>query len=97
MDEIAKEINDSIINSEVYKCYLTYKKKINKDSSLCELKNKMKEIKNKNCKDKNDKLVTEYYALEKEYKDNILVKEYESYKKEVYDLLSEVADILSFK
>ena len=63
---------------------------------MIELREKMEKIKRDNCKSRDEEKVKEYYRLEREYKDHILVKEYESSKEEIYDLLKEVSDILSF-
>ena len=97
MYNLAKEINESIKKSKIYEKYLICKEKVESDSNLCALKQKMKDLKDQNCRAKNDNLIEEYYNLEKLYKDNGLVKEYELCKKDVYDLLSEIGDILSLK
>lgn len=97
MEELAREINKLIKNSDVYKRYLSCKSSVENDEELNALKIKLEELKKDNCKHKNECLINQYYELEKEYKNNVLVKEYDSVKKEVYELLASVSDILSFK
>ncbi len=95
--DIAKEINDSLKNSDVYTRYVICKKNIENNSELIYLRSKLKELKDKNCKLKDEALINEYYDLEKEYKNNILVKEYECAKEEMHSLLCDIGDILTFK
>ena len=97
MDKLAKDINDNIKNSFVYKRYVACKQNVENNIELRELENKMKELKNKNCKDKNDELINEYYEIEKIYKSSVIVKEYQRAKEELYILLSDISDILTFK
>ena len=97
MDNIAKEINELIKNSDVYNNYLICKRSVEGHQELNELKNKLDELKKSNCKNSSEELIDEYYIIEKKYKSHPLVKEYESSKKEVYELLMSVSDILSFK
>lgn len=97
MDKIANDINDGIKNSVVYKRYVECKKNIENNVELSELENKMKILKNKNCKNKNDELIAEYYEVEKRYKSSVIVKEYQRAKEELYSLLSDISDILTFK
>lgn len=97
MEKLAKEINESIKDSDVYKRYLICKKELDNNEEICLLRNKMDKLKKENCNKKEDSLINEYYDLEKEYKNHLLVKEYERLKSEVYDLLLEVCDILWFK
>jgi len=95
VDKIAKEINEDIKRTEIYKNYLICKENLEKNEYLNELKTTLEIIKNINCKDKDEKLISDYYEIEKEYKSNILVKEYEKSKDDVYSLLKEISDILS--
>lgn len=97
MEEIAGEINRLIKNCKLYKRYLECKNNVESNENLKKLQIKMKELKDVNCKSSNDDLIEEYYELEKIYMSNILVKEYESSKREIYNLLSEISDILSLK
>lgn len=97
MEDIAKEINDLIKNSELYNNYLICKKNLEQNRELIELENRLENLKKKNCKNKNEDLINEYYLLEQKYKGHPLVKEFENLKKDVYELLVSVSDILSFK
>ena len=97
MDKTAHQINLLIKDNGIYQAYLSSKKRIENNVELNELQNRMKELKNQNCKWKNEDLIYEYYKLEKEYKSNILIKEYEVSKESIYSLFVEICDILSFK
>jgi len=97
MDKIAKDINEGIKNSSVYRQYLICKSNVENNEYLNSLKVRMEELKSLNCKGKDEKFIDEYYELEKKYMNNILVKEYEDSKKEMYELLKDISDILSFK
>ena len=97
MEKIAKEINESIKESEIYKRYLISKEKLDNNKELCLIRNKLELLKKENCRSKEEVLINEYYELEKKYKSHVLVKEYEKNKSDVYDLLLEVCDILWFK
>ena len=97
MEKLAKEINESIKESEVYKRYLICKNKMDNDDEVSFLINRMEELKKENCHNKEESLINEYYEMEAKYRNNLLVKEYERCKSEVYDLLLEVCDILWFK
>lgn len=97
MEDIAKKINESIKQSYIYKRYVLCKKNIDSNKELQLLKDKMKKIKDSNCRHNDKSLIEDYYLLEKEYMNNILVKEYEDSKAELYILLSDISDILSFK
>lgn len=97
MDKTAKEINEAIKNSAMYKRYLSSKENVNTNKFLVELKNQMQELKNLNCKNSNDELVKKYYELENEYYNHILVKEYKESSEEVFLLMRDISDILSLK
>lgn len=97
MEKIAKEINESIKESEIYKRYLISKEKLDNNKELCLIRNKLELLKKENCQSKEEVLIKEYYELENKYKSHVLVKEYEKNKSDVYDLLLEVCDILWFK
>ncbi len=97
MEEIAEKINSLIKNSDAYKEYLKYKNIIESDEQLLELKNKLNSMKKKNCKNHDEKLVDEYYKLEKEYNNNILVKKYSESKENLSRILNDICDILSLK
>ena len=97
MDEIAKEINKGIKESFVYKRYLFCKDNVESNQELLNKLNEMKCLKNINCKERKEELINKYYQLEKEYKNNILVKELEKAEEDLYSLLSDVSDILTFK
>ena len=95
--KLAKEINEKIKESDVYKRYIISKEVIDSNEYLSGLLSEMKKIKDLNCKGKEESLISEYYRLENEYNENILVKEYRKNKEELLSLLNEVSDILSFK
>ena len=97
MHNLAQEINADIKNSNVYKRYLSCKELVENNEELKDLQCQMKLLKDKNCKQRDESLIDDYYILEKRYKSNVLVKEYEKSKNEVYELLKEISDILSFK
>ena len=97
MEILAKKINEEIKNSKLYKEYLVSKKRVEEIKELSELLIKMKALKNENCKSKDEKLIEEYYALEKRYNDHVLVKEYSNKKKDLGELFKDISDILSFK
>ena len=97
MDKTAKEINEAIKNSAMYKRYLFSRENIDRNKVLMELKSKMQELKNLNCKNFNDELVSKYYELENEYYSHILVKEYKESSEEFYLLMRDISDILSLK
>ena len=93
----ANEINQMIKESAVYKRYLECKKLVEEDENLNYLLDKMKEIKDDNCRNKNDDLIEEYYELENEYYNSVIVKEYQRSKEELTSLLNDIADILYVK
>ena len=95
MDELAQKINEEIKKSNIYKNYVSLKEKIENDSKLVVIKDKLESIKKETCKSRDNKLINEYYELEKEYKNNIIVKEYLKSKEELNDLLKDIVDILS--
>lgn len=96
MDNLAREINESIKASDLYNRYLICKSNVEKNEELKEFRNLLDSLKETNCKNKNEKLINEYYEIERKYKSHPIVKEYDSLKKEVYELLASVSDILSF-
>ena len=53
MQELAKKINEEILNSSVYKRYLNSKKNVENNECLLDLQNNMKILKDKICKEKN--------------------------------------------
>lgn len=97
MEDLVKSINEDIKNSFLYCRYLENKKKVENDPALMNLRGKMNEIKNLNCKNHNENLVNEYYDLEKEYYSSVIVKEYQKSKEELLSLLRDISDILSLK
>ncbi len=97
MEEVAEKINSLIKNSDAYKDYLKYKNIVESDEQLLELKNKLNSMKKKNCKNHDENLVNEYYELEKEYNNNILVKKYNESKENLTLILNDICDILEFK
>ena len=97
MENLAIKINECIKNSEIYKSYIKCKNSLESNAELVNIKNNMELLKKEICKDKNNNLTEEYYILEKKYKDNVLVKEYERCKAELSCLLSDISDILSLK
>ena len=97
MDELARQINESIKNSDVYKRYLHNKNCVENNEQLKKIKEEMKLLKEENCKERNEETILKYYDLERVYSGNIVVKEFENSRREFYDLLVDVCDILWFK
>lgn len=97
MEKIAQKINEEIKKSYVYQEYLRLNKLIESDDDLISIKKEMSALKGKICKGRDEQLLQEYYELEKQYKNNIMVKEYLRSKEELNDLLKDVVDILSVK
>lgn len=97
MEELASKINALIKESLTYKVYLEYKNKVEEDKSLKVLRDEMAHLKKELCKAKNDKLLGEYNELEKEYRSNAIVKEYEKSREKMENLLRNITDILSLK
>ena len=95
MIDSAKIINKKIKESSVYELFVANKEKVENNIELKKLIDRMNELKNNNCKHKTEDYINEYYKLEKEYKNNILVKEFESSKRDLEDLLKDISDILS--
>ena len=95
MEELSLIINERIKTSSVYKNYKYFKSVVAENEELSDLRSKMQELKNVICKNRNQNLVDEYYLLEKQYKNNSLIKQYEECKKDLEDLLKEMVDILS--
>ena len=71
MEKLAKEINEDIKKTDIYKNYLICKKNVEYNEYLNGIKETLEKIKNTNCKVKNEDLISDYYELEKEYKSNI--------------------------
>ena len=94
MEEIAENINYQIKSSILYKRYVFLKNEIENDEFLIKTKEKMENLKKEMCKTKNIEC-DEYYKLEKEYNSQPVVKEFLCCKDEIYDLLKDIADILS--
>lgn len=97
MDNIAEEINLLIKKSSVYNRYLESKKNVDSNEKLRELQCKMKEIKDINCKSNHESLIGEYYKLEQEYNNHVVVKEYQKSREDLYSLLKDISDILYLK
>lgn len=95
MEELAGMINEKIKESAIYKEYLFYREKLEKDEGLAELKNKLDEMKKLICKDKDDNMIKQYYELEKCYKSNLVVSSFLKAEEELKSLLGNIVDILS--
>ncbi len=95
MEQLAKDINNKIKQSNLYKEYLFYKNQVESNEEIIKQKEVLEDLKKKICKDKNENDVEEYYKVEKEYKSNLVVKEYFKSKEELYNLLKDIVDILS--
>ena len=97
MNELAEIINDSIKRSNVFKMYVTSKENLENNDKLNDLKNRMDSLKKENCRSKNQQLIDEFYELEQEYNNHVLVRMHKSCVSELYSLLGDISDILSFK
>ena len=95
MEQLAKDINNKIKQSNLYKEHLFYKNQVESNEEIIKQKEVLEDLKKKICKDKNENDVEEYYKVEKEYKSNLVVKEYFKSKEELYNLLKDIVDILS--
>ena len=95
MEKIAVKINEEIKESNLYKEYLLLKEKVENDKYLSNLKETMENLKQNICKSKDEELTASFYEVEREYKNNPLVKDYLLVKEELNVLLKDIADILS--
>ena len=96
MNNLAKEINELLLENLTIKEYLLLKEEIENDVELVRLKEKLDELRKDICKDK-DKDSSEYFDLLSVYKNNSKIKKYETLKKEIQDYFVEISDILSLK
>ena len=96
MNNLAKEINELLLNDETVKEYLELKKEIEKDEELNKLYQKMDSLRKIVCKNK-DMDSSEYYELLDKYNSDSRVKRFNVLKKEIYDYFSEISDILTLK
>lgn len=94
MNNLAKEINQLLLDNPTIKEYLMLKKEIEEDRSLQSLKNQLDVLRKEVCKDK-EKDSKDYFLLLDNYKKNAKVKRFESLKKEIHAYFVEISDILS--
>lgn len=95
MEELSKILNEKIKKSNLYKEYVFYKNQVDSSEMICKQKNELERLKKRICKEKKEEDIDLYYKLEKEYKSNLLVKEYLNIKEQLYDLLKDIVDILA--
>ena len=95
MENISLEINKRILDSDLYKKYIFLKKIIEEDDYLKDIKERMDILKKEICASKDDIKIDQYYELEKEYKNSVVVKEYLRIKEELNILFKDIVDILS--
>lgn len=95
MENISLEINKRILDSDLYKKYIFLKKIIEEDDYLKDIKERMDILKKGICASKDDIKTDQYYELEKEYKNSVVVKEYLRIKEELNILFKDIVDILS--
>ena len=96
MNNLAREINDLLLNNETIKEYLNLKKEIEEDSQLSELKNTLDTLRKDICKNK-DKDSENYFLLLDKYNNDFRIKKLHSLKKEINEYFVEISDILSLK
>ena len=96
MNNLAKEINELLLEDKSIKDYLKLKQEISEDENLSELYNKLDILRKEICKNK-DKDSTEYYELLEAYNSDKRIRDYKSLKREVQEYLMEISDILSLK
>jgi len=96
LNNLAKNINELILENESVKEYLFLKKEIENDKELKDLKEKLDVLRKKICKDK-AKDSEEYYKLLEIYKNNEKIKKYEQLYLKIKELMIDISDILSLK
>ena len=96
MKNLAKKINESLIENETVKEYLCLKKEIEEDEELTKTKLKLDELRKQICKDKSMDS-EEYYLLLENYKNNPKIKKYERISGEIKGIMVDISDILSLK
>lgn len=96
LNNLAKEINELLLEDKSIKDYLKLKQEISEDENLSELYNKLDILRKEICKNK-DKDSTEYYELLEAYNSDKRIRDYKSLKREVQEYLMEISDILSLK
>ena len=96
MNELAKEINNLLLNSPEIKEFLSLKEQINNDKKLLRTRKKLDEMRKVICKDKN-KDSSKYYDLLESYKTDKRIKKYEELHKKIMSLFVEISDILALK
>lgn len=94
MNELAKEINDLLLNDPIIKEYLDLKNNIESDKELIKIRASLDELRKKICKNK-EMDSKEYYDLLDEYKNDYRIKRYEQIQKEIKEYLADISDILS--
>lgn len=96
MNNLAKEINNLLLNNETVKEYLSLKEQINNDENLVSLRERLDSIRKHVCKNK-DEDSSEYYELLDSYNNNLKIMRFAKLKKELQEYLVEICDILSLK
>ena len=94
MHNLAKEINELLLDNGSISEYLRLKKEIDSDEELQEIKSKLDGIRKKVCKNK-DMDSSEYFELLDKYNSDLRIKQFNSLKKEICEYLVEISDILS--
>ena len=94
MHNLAKEINELLLDNGSISEYLRLKKEIDSDEELQEIKSKLDGIRKKVCKNK-DTDSSEYFELLDKYNSDLRIKQFNSLKKEICEYLVEISDILS--
>lgn len=96
MNNLTKQINELLLNDDIIKEYLSLKKEIEEDSKLVEMYNKLDKMRKVICKNK-DIDSSDYYSLLEIYNNDKRIKRFNWLKKQVYDVLADISDILSLK
>lgn len=96
LNNLAKEINEMLLEDVTIKRYLKLKQEIENDQELVSIYQKLDSLRKEICKNK-EKDSSEYYKLLNIYKSDIRVKEYENLKNEVSEFLLTISEILQLK
>ena len=94
LNNLAKEINELLLENPTIKEYLLLKKEIEEDNALQELKKQLDVLRKEICKAK-DRDSEQYFLLLDKYKKNLKIKRFETLKKEIQAYFVEISDILS--
>lgn len=96
LNNLAKEINEMLLEDVTIKRYLKLKREIENDPQLSSIYQRLDSLRKEICKNK-EMDSSEYYELLNIYKSDIRVKEYESLKNEVSEFLLTISEILQLK